>query len=567
MDERDFMEANKCIAKNEKAADGRQPIAAHFLADAMSSNKGNTTKVGGGKFRHAKVDIDTQLENRVMAVEVVCGPLEYTSLFHSHDIIAGGANYMVQVLKLALEELDEKLQEIGFVLPREIYLQFDNSGENKNKVMFAYISALIELIIFDVIHVNFLIVGHTHCSVDQLFGSFSDGINGSKFIASPPALWKLLEKTRPDRVFYHHQVISVYDWTSFLHGIINHKIEGYSFPFNFKFTRSKHGKAIFFYRLYKSKIEWLPSEPTLPSDENEERSLVEMIQDFSLSNITTNSLFIVEDEKSFHKSVGANVTSSLECGDEKLAILNNVNHLRNEFLELEKNALNQQLQRHRDEADSSVIPFTIPETSNKVVVYTYKGQPRYQTNAKEMMKLHISLSSNSKDGAGYLFFLESSIHDLHTKTPKLVHPKELIEHLLDNTKVLSPHLTTAKIALEYNITNKLVGASTQFRKNIIQMNRFEYRIDNPADFVYDKMEVTNKDIEFWFNFETKEKVLKWILADINKMPEFSFLNTKSSSDPLYAQTVKMNRDVIESEISEFALKLQARLKRKQVIIL
>ena len=39
--------------------------------------------------------------------------------------------------------------------------------------MFAYLSMLVELKVFDEILVNFLIVGHTHTSIDQYFSVLS----------------------------------------------------------------------------------------------------------------------------------------------------------------------------------------------------------------------------------------------------------------------------------------------------------------------------------------------------------------------------------------------------------
>ena len=48
--------------------------------------------------------------------------------------------------------------------------------------MFSYISLLIEQEFFDVINVNFLIVGHTHASIDQFFSVLGRAISRSAFI-------------------------------------------------------------------------------------------------------------------------------------------------------------------------------------------------------------------------------------------------------------------------------------------------------------------------------------------------------------------------------------------------
>ena len=84
------------------------------------------------------------------------------------------------------------LKAKGLDMPRIANLQYDNCGENKNKYMFMYLSLLVELAHFDKINISFLVVNHTHCSIDQHFSCFKGRIRESNFIGSPPALMKLL---------------------------------------------------------------------------------------------------------------------------------------------------------------------------------------------------------------------------------------------------------------------------------------------------------------------------------------------------------------------------------------
>ena len=59
-------------------------------------------------------------------------------------------------------------------LPEVLYLQMDNCArENKNKCFFSFCSLLVELSIFRMIKVSFLMVGHTHDDVDQMFSRYS----------------------------------------------------------------------------------------------------------------------------------------------------------------------------------------------------------------------------------------------------------------------------------------------------------------------------------------------------------------------------------------------------------
>jgi hypothetical protein len=65
--------------------------------------------------------------------------------------------------------------------------------------MFAYASALVELGYFDAIDMNFLIVGHTHSSIDQYFSVLSKAIKSAEFIGSPISLQALCSQAHKDR--------------------------------------------------------------------------------------------------------------------------------------------------------------------------------------------------------------------------------------------------------------------------------------------------------------------------------------------------------------------------------
>jgi hypothetical protein len=59
-------------------------------------------------------------------------------------------------------------------LPQVIYLQLENnSHENKNQIVFGYLSMLVEMGIFQKVKVGFLLVGHTHDHIDEMFSHFS----------------------------------------------------------------------------------------------------------------------------------------------------------------------------------------------------------------------------------------------------------------------------------------------------------------------------------------------------------------------------------------------------------
>ena len=59
-------------------------------------------------------------------------------------------------------------------MPPVLYVQLDNTvRENKNSIVFGYLSMLVKQGVFRKVKVNFLLVGHTHDHIDQTFSTFS----------------------------------------------------------------------------------------------------------------------------------------------------------------------------------------------------------------------------------------------------------------------------------------------------------------------------------------------------------------------------------------------------------
>ena len=59
-------------------------------------------------------------------------------------------------------------------LPSTLYVQLDNTPqENKNHVLIAYLSMLVEKKVFKKVKLGFLLVGHTHNQIDQRVSRFS----------------------------------------------------------------------------------------------------------------------------------------------------------------------------------------------------------------------------------------------------------------------------------------------------------------------------------------------------------------------------------------------------------
>ena len=151
-----------------------------------------------------------------------------------------------------------------------IHFQWDNCGEQKNFPYFIFTSLLVELGYFPEISVGFLIVGHTHCSIDQYFSCLRRRIKGANFIASPPALHHLFGiEIRPGENFRSSfrppllqiQLTHVRDYKKAFAPYFNNQIKNYNVPYQFRFF-TVVGKCCCQYKQYSTSPTWFPVMPT-----------------------------------------------------------------------------------------------------------------------------------------------------------------------------------------------------------------------------------------------------------------------------------------------------------------
>lgn len=133
--------------------------------------------------------------------------------------------------------------------------------------MFGYASTLVELGYFEAIDINFLIVGHTHSSIDQYFSVLSKAIAKSEFIGSPLSIQALCSQAHKDRArpAVIRQIEACYNIVDALKPYINKKIKFFQVPHCFSFRR-RGNKCIMFYKLFSSHPTWLPVEPDLSAN-------------------------------------------------------------------------------------------------------------------------------------------------------------------------------------------------------------------------------------------------------------------------------------------------------------
>jgi hypothetical protein len=248
-------------AKMSVDKDGH-PDKCYFEIDGYTEYKTKTPIVGQ---RKSKGDTK-RLSSRVIAAVVTCGNIDTRFIYTLNDLISGGANIMIEIVRQAIYDLGKILANQHLKVPGIMFLQFDNCGENKNKYMFAYLSLLIELEHLDTIYVNFLVVGHTHTTVDQYFSVLTRKICSKKFVGSPIALRELFKECRNPMVIRPIEIY--YDYKSYLKPIINSNLKNYQLPHCFRIS-SVAKRAICVHKPFSTSPKWLPHKPSLSIPDEE----------------------------------------------------------------------------------------------------------------------------------------------------------------------------------------------------------------------------------------------------------------------------------------------------------
>lgn len=192
-------------------------------------------------------------------------------------------------------------------LPDHLILQFDNCPENKNKFVFAYISSLVQQGHFKVVEVFFLIVGHTHASIDQYFSKLAKQIHKADFIGSPLALAALLatetmgytlsghsENTSKVAPLLVKKITVVYDVSNAYFPHINMNLKYYSIPHVFRFELF-HNVCVMQYMIFSTHTQLLPLRPLeVPGD----------MSTFTSLDVAVDFLSFVGGEKLFLEACG-----------------------------------------------------------------------------------------------------------------------------------------------------------------------------------------------------------------------------------------------------------------------
>jgi hypothetical protein len=88
-------------------------------------------------------------------------------------------------------------------IPQVLYLQLENtSRETKNQIVFGYLSMLVEMGIFQKVKFGFLLVGHTHDHIDQMFSHFSITLKREN-VGMLPSMIEFIKKAYIPELVFH----------------------------------------------------------------------------------------------------------------------------------------------------------------------------------------------------------------------------------------------------------------------------------------------------------------------------------------------------------------------------
>jgi len=309
--------------------------------------------------------------------------------------------------------------------------------------MMGYLSLLVEKGIFEEIDINFLLVGHTHGSLDQQFSVYSKKIKSrqTKFIGSRMALHDLLRNAYQSSHAWKKPTISkqiqvVYDFKAMLLPCINKSLKYYQYPHVFR-IKNVLGKAVMQYKMFSTYTEWLPTQPltataataaTISAESSVDIDLGRLLNDAQdkllrscgLSSDVNAALF--NDEKRSRLQSMASLAQSLNEMERKIVAESITRHTALEDVPKQYSALaddeEEEIENgetdHENEDDGSMCA---PATANNVGSGSQKQQERpehrryntedsnFSANLKDITEY---LSKHNSSTAGFIVWLKQS---------------------------------------------------------------------------------------------------------------------------------------------------------------
>jgi hypothetical protein len=156
----------------------------------------------------------------------------------SYKNIGDNSNVLIDNIHKGIQRMHEHRTSQNQPLPSVLYLQLDNVTHNKSKALFTYLSYLVDSGVFEKIKVNYLLVGHTHEIIDQVFSRYSVALRRTQCLD----LHSLMEVAKtcytPNPTVEH--VTDVTDWWGWFQKTKSGRLDTADSSFNHAFRIKKY---------------------------------------------------------------------------------------------------------------------------------------------------------------------------------------------------------------------------------------------------------------------------------------------------------------------------------------
>ena len=133
-----------------------------------------------------------------------------TCIFVAQETLTHGSNAYVEVLCQILDKVADMCKVQGRRFPVHLILQADNTvAQTKNQYAAAFCSQVVGMHKFSTVTLNFLMVGHTHEDIDQLFALICLYIIRRYRWQTPDEFIRLLQETLAQKIAERNEVLVV----------------------------------------------------------------------------------------------------------------------------------------------------------------------------------------------------------------------------------------------------------------------------------------------------------------------------------------------------------------------
>ena len=172
------------------------------------------------------------------------------------------ANALLHTVHLTVLRIQESRQQAGQRMPEVFFIQLDNVGTNKNHHLIAYCSWLVKTGVFMKVKIGFLIAGHTHENIDQMFSRFSIRLR-RKECFTLPELIKVAEEcfTPVPKCFTTTEIPDIAAWLdgiTYAQDRIQNKMKNITHSHQFKIKCGVDGKVLVQCKQYSTSRDWSP---------------------------------------------------------------------------------------------------------------------------------------------------------------------------------------------------------------------------------------------------------------------------------------------------------------------